>query len=200
MARLTKLEDNVLVKRVREDGDQFAFGALMEKYRKAIFFTILKMVNNREDADDLTLECFTKAYKNIHKYNDSFAFSTWIFKIASNGAIDFIRKKRIQTTSIDRTIGGEDGEGGTSLANMLSDDKLDPEEEIIRTQRSDKLQDLVASMDPKYGELIKLRHFEELKYDEIVERTGLPIGTVKVRLSRAKKLLASMLDDRRFII
>ncbi|MEC7267574.1 MAG: sigma-70 family RNA polymerase sigma factor, partial [Bacteroidota bacterium] len=94
----------------------------------------------------------------------------------------------------------EDGEGGSSLANMLSDDKLDPEEEIIRTQRSDKLQDLVASMDPKYGELIKLRHFEELKYDEIVERTGLPIGTVKVRLSRAKKLLASMLDDRRFTI
>ena len=172
----------------------------MEKYRKPIFFTILKMVNNREDADDLTLECFTKAYKNIHKYNDSFAFSTWIFKIASNGAIDFIRKKRIETTSIDRNIGGEDGEGGTSLANMLSDDKLDPEEEIIRTQRSDKLQDLVASMDPKYGELIKLRHFEELKYDEIVERTGLPIGTVKVRLSRAKKLLASMLDDRRFTI
>ena len=166
---------------------------------KKIFFTILKMVNNQEDADDLTLEC-TKAYKNIHKYNDSFAFSTWIFKIASNGAIDFIRKKRIETTSIDRKIGGEDGEGGTSIANMLSDDKLDPEEEIIRTQRSDKLQDLVASMDPKYGELIKLRHFEELKYDEIVERTGLPIGTVKVRLSRAKKLLASMLDDRRFTI
>ena len=200
MARLTKLEDNVLVKRVRDEGDQFAFGALMEKYRKPIFFTILKMVNNREDADDLTLECFTKAYKNIHKYDDSYAFSTWIFKIASNGAIDFIRKKRIETTSIDRKIGGEDGEGGTSLANTLSDDKLDPEEEIIRTQRSDKLQDLVASMDPKYGELIKLRHFEELKYDEIVERTGLPIGTVKVRLSRAKKLLASMLDDRRFTI
>ncbi|MEC7267102.1 MAG: sigma-70 family RNA polymerase sigma factor, partial [Bacteroidota bacterium] len=109
MARLTKLEDNVLVKRVRDEGDQFAFGALMEKYRKPIFFTILKMVNNREDADDLTLECFTKAYKNIHKYDDSYAFSTWIFKIASNGAIDFIRKKRIETTSIDRKIGGEDG-------------------------------------------------------------------------------------------
>ena len=101
------------------------------------------MVNNREDADDLTLECFTKAYKNIHKYDDSYAFSTWIFKIASNGAIDFIRKKRIETTSIDRKIGGEDGEGGTSLAYMLSDVKLDPDEDIIRTQRR-ITQDLVA--------------------------------------------------------
>ncbi|MBM3419263.1 MAG: sigma-70 family RNA polymerase sigma factor, partial [Bacteroidetes bacterium] len=91
-------------------GNQLAYATLMERYRDSIYFMMLKMVKNPDDADDLTIEAFGKAFSRIDQYSPSFAFSTWLFKIASNNCIDFIRKKRIQLTSMDSGIAKDDGE------------------------------------------------------------------------------------------
>src|SRR6187551_3297340 len=103
------LKDYNLVKKCVEQGDQKAYAELMSRYKDSIYFMLLKMVNNRDDADDLTIEAFGKAFKNIKQYTPDYAFSTWLFKIATNNCIDFIRKKRKQTFSIDKGIETDDG-------------------------------------------------------------------------------------------
>jgi RNA polymerase sigma-70 factor (ECF subfamily) len=102
-------QDLVLVEEAKK-GNQAAYAELMDRYRDSIYFTMLKMVKNTDDADDLTIEAFGKAFNRLEQYSPSFAFSTWLFKIASNNSIDFIRKKRIQVTSMDSGFSNSDGE------------------------------------------------------------------------------------------
>src|ERR1035437_809481 len=104
------LHDYKLVRLAVNTGDQKAYAELMSRYKDSIYFMLLKMVNNRDDADDLTLEAFGKAFKNLHQYTPEYAFSTWLFKIATNNCIDFIRKKRKMTFSIDKSIENEEGQ------------------------------------------------------------------------------------------
>lgn len=190
-----KLDDKELIGRILENNDQLAYAALMKKYKNAINFTILKMVHNQDDADDLTMQTFAKAFDSLGKYDNSFAFTTWIFKIASNCSIDFIRKKRLVTTSLDKeTYEDMDGEGSsTSIVSNMADDSLDPEEEMLRNQRNKILQEVIDSMDKKYSELIKMYYFDDLKYEEISEKLSLPLGTVKVRLRRGKEFINQLL-------
>ncbi|MGB1247673.1 MAG: RNA polymerase sigma factor [Chitinophagales bacterium] len=192
---LRKIDDIELVRRVKENGDQLAYGALLDKYQKSISFTILKIVNNRDDAEDLTMLTFTKAFHNIENYNTEYAFTTWLFKIASNAAIDFIRKRRLETTSLDKQMGND--ENGSTFASNIIDDALDPEESMVREQRNKIMQTMIDKLTPMYRDLIRLRFFEELKYDEIAQRTNVPIGTVKIRISRAKKMLADILHKNK---
>lgn len=190
-------EDRILIDRIK-DRDQLAYAKLMEKYKRSIFFTVLKMVNNKDDADDLTMEAFTKAFRNLENYDYQYAFSTWLFKIATNNTIDFIRKKRLLTTSLDKKIGSDDDDNKSSgLGDLISDDKLGPEEEFIKKQRSKLMRELVQELNPKYRELIELRFFKEKKYEEIAKDLNVPLGTVKVRLSRAKDLLAKILEENK---
>src|SRR6187551_2346445 len=112
-------------------GDQKAFAELMSRYKDSIYFMLLKMVNNRDDADDLTIEAFGKAFKNIRQYTPDYAFSTWLFKIATNNCIDFIRKKRKQTFSIDKGI---ETESGDEMQFEIKSPLLDPEEKMIKKQ------------------------------------------------------------------
>lgn len=191
--RTKKLDDKALIDLIKTKKDQMAYGTLLEKYRKSLYFTILKMVNNRDDAEDLTMQAFTKAFKNLDNYDLNYAFSTWLFKIATNNTIDFIRKKRLQTTSLDRGMNDDDENGGT-FGQMIKDDKLDPEETMVRQQRNKLMLSVVEKLDDKYRELIQLRYYDELKYEEISKKLDLPVGTVKVRLSRAKALLAGILS------
>ncbi len=184
-------EDLELVKRAVENGDQIAFAGLMERYRDSIYYMILKMVHNRDDADDLTIEAFGKAFNNLDKYSPDFAFSTWLFKIASNNSIDFIRKKKLETFSIDEPIGGN--EEGSTMSYDLESDGLDPEEKYIKKERKRLMNDVVDKLKPKYRLLIELRYFKELSYDEIAQKLDLPLGTVKAQLYRAKELLYNIL-------
>ena len=177
--------DFELIRKAKE-GDQVSFSKLMEQYRQSVYFMILKMIHNRDDADDNLMITFSKAFNNIQAYSEDFAFSTWIFKIASNNCIDFIRKKKLQITSLDGAPRDED-ENSTPL--HLPDKSEDPEESIIKEQKALKLRAIVEKLNPKYRQLIELRYFEELSYDEIAEKTDLPIGTVKAQLFRAKDLL-----------
>src|SRR5210317_618084 len=124
-------QDLELVEKAKA-GDQKAYGQLLGKYRDAIYFMLLKMINNQVDAEDLTIEAFGKAFKNIDQYTPNFAFSTWLFKIATNNCIDFIRKKRASHISLDQTVDGEDS---LSPSSLIQSDSLDPESTLINKQK-----------------------------------------------------------------
>ena len=183
-------QDLILVKQAI-DGKQSAYAELMEKYRESIYFMMLKMVKNNDDADDLTIEAFGKAFNRLEQYSPSFAFSTWLFKIASNNCIDFIRKKRISVTSMDSGRINDDGEVMYFDAKSST---LDPEESVIQDQKVKLMRELVTKLKPRYRVLIEKRYFEELSYEEIAQELDLPLGTVKAQLFRARDFLASLIE------
>jgi len=184
------LEDYQLICKAVEDDNQAAYTILMERYRDSIYHTMLKMVRNHDDAEDLTIEAFGKAFRKLASYTPSYAFSTWLFKIATNNCIDFIRKQRMKTLSIDEPM-QEDGSADFSF--NLKSNSLDPEERYIRQQRRKIMRDLMEKLSEKYRQMIELRYFEELSYQEISEKLELPIGTVKAQLFRAKELLLDIM-------
>jgi len=169
-------------------GDEKAFAELMGRYREAIYYMLLKMVNNPVDAEDLTIEAFGKAFKNIQQYTPSFAFSTWLFKIATNNCIDFIRKKRGTVISLDQN---EENSENANITVHASD--LDPEENMIKQQKLVLMRDIVTRLKPRYRHLVELRYFKEYSYDEIADELNLPLGTVKAQLFRARELLYNIL-------
>lgn len=181
--------DYELVQKARK-GEQNAFAELMDRYRDSIYFMLLKMVQNKDDADDLTIEAFGKAFNRLDLYTPNFAFSTWLFKIASNNAIDFIRRKKKNTISIDQAIGGDDGD---EMYMDLRSDGLTPEEISIREQKMKIMRQVVQKLKPRYRQLVEMRYFEQLSYEEISEKLELPLGTVKAQLFRARDLLFEIL-------
>jgi len=183
-----------LVTRALEGNDQAAFAELMQRYRDPIFYMLLKMINNRDDADDLMIETFGKAFKRLKQYSPKFAFSTWLFKIASNGAIDFIRKKRIKALSLDQGFTDSDGD---SFEIQVPDSGLDPVQTLEKKQRVAKMREVVAQLKPRYRRLVELRYFEELSYDEIAKELDLPLGTVKAQLFRARDILAGVIAPKK---
>ena len=189
--------DFELVKRALENSDQSAYAELMDRYRDAIYFMLLKMVNNRDDADDLTIEAFGKAFKRLEQYTPSFAFSTWLFKIATNNCIDFIRKKKIHLLSIDKKL--NDGEGGEMSIDLQSGD-LDPEEILIKQQKIKLMREVVVKLKPRYRQLVEMRYFQELSYEEIADELDIPLGTVKAQLFRAREFLFEILKKTQHTI
>ena len=179
--------DFLLVQKARS-GDQKAYAELLGRYLDAIYFMLLKMVNNPSDAEDLTIEAFGKAFKNIGQYTPNFAFSTWLFKIATNNCIDFIRKKRAATISLDQS--NDDPETATVT---IQSDTLDPEAHMINSQKVKLLREVVNKLKPRYRTLVELRYFKEYSYEEISQELELPIGTVKAQLFRARELLFNIL-------
>jgi RNA polymerase sigma factor (sigma-70 family) len=182
--------DLVLVDQARL-GDQAAYATLMDRYRESIYFMMMKMVRNADDADDLTIEAFGKAFSRLDQYSPSYAFSTWLFKIASNNCIDFIRKKRVKLTSMDTGYTNDEGE---SIRIDAKSSTLDPEESMVHNQKVKHMRTLVSKLKPRYRELVEKRYFEELSYEEIAEELNLPLGTVKAQLFRARDFLAQMME------
>jgi RNA polymerase sigma-70 factor (ECF subfamily) len=172
-------------------GDEKAFAKLLSKYKDAIYFMLLKMVNNKSDAEDLTIEAFGKAFKNLHQYSPSYAFSTWLFKIASNNCIDFLRKKKGVHVSIENSQDGNDNEQSVRLKSK----DPDPEEKLIRIQKAILLRRIVHKLKPRYRTLVELRYFREFSYEEIAKELDLPLGTVKAQLFRAREMLFKMIES-----
>ncbi len=185
--------DLVLVEQA-VNGDQKAYAELLERYRDAIYFMLLKMVNNKSDAEDLTIEAFGKAFKSIQQYTPNFAFSTWLFKIATNNCIDFIRKRKANIISIDHPTEDVEGISSTPASNLLSGG-LDPEENLIKHQNIQLIKEVVSKLKPRYRKLIELRYFKEYSYEEISDELELPLGTVKAQLFRARELLFNILSN-----
>lgn len=187
------VHDYKLIKQALEKADQKAYAELMGRYRDSVYYMLLKMVNNKDDADDLTIEAFGKAFKRLHQYTPNFAFSTWLFKIASNNAIDFIRRKKNETTfSLDKTVTNEEG---VEMSMNVKADTPDPEAHFIKKQKVEMLRELVDKLKPKYKQLIEMRYYEELSYEEIADKLELPIGTVKAQLFRARDFLYQVLKN-----
>jgi len=180
-------------------GNQKSYSELMTNYRDSIYYMLLKMVKNEEDAEDLTIEAFGKAFRNLHAYTPTYAFSTWLFKIASNNAVDFIRNKKtkLKHISIDNTF--VDEESGMINSLTLISTSPDPEENMITEQKEKLLTNIIQNLHPDYAKIIKLRYFDELSYIEIAKELNLPIGTIKARLFRSKELLTSILKDNKLI-
>ena len=158
------LKDFELIDQAVEVGSQQAFAELMERYKKPVYHMILKMVRNVDDAEDLTIEAFAKAFKNLHRFKKDFTFSTWLFRIATNNSIDFIRKKKLETFSLNTSLKDDDGE---SVSIDVQDKNLDPQEEAIKSQKIDLVQMFVTKLPAKYQRLVRLRYFQELSYEEI---------------------------------
>jgi len=194
-------EQNInLSKKARQDyelvqmalnGDEKAFTRLLSRYKDAIYFMLLKMVNNRNDAEDLTLEAFGKAFKNIHQYSPTYAFSTWLFKIASNNCIDFLRRKKGTYVAIENN--NEAGQNNETF--RLKSKDLDPEEKLIRQQKAILLHRVVRRLKPRYCTLVELRYFREYSYEEIARELQLPLGTVKAQLFRAREMLFKLIEN-----
>ena len=183
-------QDYVLV-RLAIKGDEKAFARLLSRYKDTIYFMLLKMVNNRSDAEDLTLEAFGKAFKNIHQYSPTYAFSTWLFKIASNNCIDFLRKKKGLHISIE----SQNGQLENNEQIKLKSKEPNPEEKLIRMQKAILLRKIVRRLKPRYQTLVELRYFREYSYEEIAKELNLPLGTVKAQLFRAREMLFKMIES-----
>jgi RNA polymerase sigma-70 factor (ECF subfamily) len=185
--------DYVLIESAK-DGNQTAFTELMGYYKDSLYFLLLKMVNSKEDAEDLMIETFEKAFRKIKTYNSSYAFSTWLFRIATNHGIDFMRSSRKQPQNI-YLESKLDFEHSTSKISEISEDDLNPEEEIINAQNKIALKNIIKKLPADYRNILIMRYFEEMSYNEISDKLELPIGTVKARLFRSRELLLSIFKE-----
>lgn len=187
--------DFTLIQEAKE-GNQKAYTELLGIYHDSLYFLMLKMTGNEQDAEDLTIEAFEKAFRNLSSYSPSFAFSTWLFKVATNNCIDFLRTRKIkesQSLSIDASQNGNDEDNYKKIT--IIEESLNPEEKVIQSQKRELLNMLIAKLPEDYRNILNLRHFKGLAYSEIAEELQIPIGTVKARLFRSRDLLQSILKE-----
>jgi RNA polymerase sigma-70 factor (ECF subfamily) len=173
-------------------GDQSAFSRLKQKYHDAIFNLIYRMIWEKDEVEDLTQEAFIKAFASLSTFNNEYAFSTWLYKIATNNCIDYIRKKKLQTFSIDKPIESKESD----FSFELPDSTYEPDKAMISSQRKKLLEDAINSLPPKYRQVIVMRHQEDLEYQEIAQILKLPLGTVKAHIFRAREMLYKYLRDK----
>ncbi|UII26515.1 sigma-70 family RNA polymerase sigma factor [Fulvivirga maritima] len=188
------LEDFKLIDQAVKDGDEQAYAKLMERYKRPVYHMILKMVRNVDDAEDLTIEAFAKAFKNLHRFKKDYTFSTWLFRIATNNAIDFIRKKRLETMSLDTSFTDDNGE---AVQIDVEDHNLNPQEVAIKSQKIELIQMFVTKLPAKYQKLVRLRYFKEFSYEEIAQELDAPLGTVKAQLHRARELMYDLVKNKK---
>lgn len=184
--------DYEYIQKALQNNDQQAYAYLMNKYKAAVFQQMLRKTKNDNDAEDLTTEAFVKAFSRLDQYSPEFAFSTWLFRIAANNAIDFIRRKQLGLDLEDTKP------SDISSIGQVPDNEPGPEQQLIQEQQTKMLRQLVEKLMPNYRQLIELRYFEDLSYAEISERLGLPIGTVKIRLYRARGYLTRYLNRKQY--
>jgi len=185
--------DYQLIKRALEQQDQQAYAELLKHYRDPLYYMMLKMTGDPDDAEDLTIEAFGKAFKSLKLYTPNYAFSTWLFRIATNNCIDFMRKK----AKIGPTVNLDDDEKEYQKVVQIPSGTPNPEEEMIKDQKINTMHECVNRLRPAYRRLIELRYFKEYSYEEIVDELGLPLGTVKAQLFRAREYLQDMLKEKK---
>lgn len=174
-----------LIKAAQQD-DRIAFTNLLNLYWAEVYNYILKRTNNETDAEDIVIETFSKAFTNIVKYDDTYAFNTWLISIAKNVHIDMIRKKK------NHPFLNINDENQQTL-NYIIDDSMNIEDEIIQQQNLAIFKNYLTLLKPNYREVIEMRFFQEMSYNEIAESLQEPLNNVKVKIMRAKKLLAEII-------
>ena len=185
-------EDLILVQRALENGDPRAFNELMARHRDPVYFMLNEKVNgDKELAKELTIEAFGKAFNKLHSYTPKFAFSTWLYSIAKNNLIDYLRKKKLTTVSLENMF---DSDEENAQVLQIPTDILNPEGELEKKQRIKILRKIVEKLNPNYRMLVKLRYFKEYTYDEIAQELKIPLGTVKAQLHRSREQLFKILS------
>lgn len=175
-------------------GGQGAYEQLMAKYREPIRRHVSRMVRDKGQVDDLVQESFIKAFTSLDSYSSEYAFSTWLYKIATNHTIDYLRKKKLATFSIDQPAPGRPHD---DRPYELPDTTYRPDRHVMADQRRALIQEAIDALPPKYHRVIVMRHQQEMSYDEIAEALDLPLGTVKAHIFRARALLYKYLRDKR---
>jgi len=168
-------------------GDQVAFTFLLDKYWNEVYGFMLQRTENETDAEDITIETFSKAFDKIATYNPEFQFNTWLIAIAKNVHIDLLRKKK-SSLFIDITDEEDD------IAYGIADDSPSAEDQIITEQNLNRLLQFIKQLKPAYQEVIQMRYFQEMSYQEIADDLNEPLNNVKIKLLRAKKLLAEIIS------
>lgn len=190
--------DYILLRKALDDNDQRAYAELMQLYRDSIYYMLIKIVKNSDDAEDLTLETFGKAFRYLDKYTPQYAFSTWLFRIALNNGIDYIRHKKNSPQCVDDDLYTTTTEQmiDRSEANIFTT----PEDEVISKQRMQLLRYAVNQLPERYRKVVELRYYEELSYEEISETLNLSLSNVKIQLLRAKNLLSEIVGDAKYAL
>ena len=189
LANLTKLADGELVQ-TAVAGREASFEELVRRYQRPIAAYVYRMVGDYDSALDLTQEVFIKVYNSLARYRSEFKFSTWIYKIAHNAAIDHLRRHAVREQALTGSVDSERREVA------IESRRPTPEQESERRERRSEIESVVQMLQASYRELIVLRHSHDLSYDEIAEVTGLPLGTVKNRLFRAREAMRDLLVQR----
>lgn len=171
-------------------GDQVAFTFLLDRYWNEVYGFMLKRTENETDSEDITIETFSKAFDKIATYNPEFQFNTWLIAIAKNVHIDMLRKKK-STVFIEIT------DEEDQQAYNVADSSPSAEDELIKEQNLSRLLQFIKELKPHYQEVIQLRYFQEMSYQEIAEQLNEPLSNVKIKLLRAKKLLAEIIESKK---
>jgi RNA polymerase sigma-70 factor (ECF subfamily) len=166
------------------------FEELVRRYQRPITGYVFRMLGDYEASLDVTQEVFIKVYNSLHKYSPEYKFSTWLYRIAHNAAIDHMRRNSVMAQSLE----AENGDGTYQL--QIESDRPSPEQDHERTEWRAEIDAVVKLLPPAYRDLILLRHSRDLSYDEIAEVTGLPLGTVKNRLFRAREMMRGLFIER----
>ena len=187
--------DYVLLRKALDNNDQQAYAELMSLYRDSIYYMLIRMVKNKDDAEDLTLMTFGKAFRYLDKYTPKYAFSTWLYRIALNNSIDFMRVKNNMPQYFEEDLYTSNT---TSMVDQSEDNlQRTPEEEVIDKQRLQLLRAAVSELPDKYRKVIELRYYEDLAYEDIAERLGLSLSNVKIQIMRAKQMLTQLMQPMR---
>ena len=187
--------DYVLLRKALDHNDQQAYAELMSLYRDSIYYMLVRMVKNKDDAEDLTLMTFGKAFRYLDKYTPKYAFSTWLYRIALNNSIDFLRLKNNMPQYFEEDLYTS---STTSIIDQSEDNlQRTPEEEVIDKQRLQLLRAAVSELPDKYRKVIELRYYEDLAYEEIAEQLGLSLSNVKIQIMRAKQMLSQLMQPMR---
>lgn len=187
--------DYVLLRKALDHNDQQAYAELMRLYRDSIYYMLMRMVKNKDDAEDLTLMTFGKAFRYLDKYTPQYAFSTWLYRIALNNSIDFLRVKNNMPQYFEEDLYTS---STTSIIDQSEDNlQRTPEDEVIDKQRLQLLRAAVAELPERYRRVIELRYYEDLAYEEIAERLGLTLSNVKIQIMRAKQMLSELMKPMR---
>jgi RNA polymerase sigma-70 factor (ECF subfamily) len=191
----TATDQQVVV--LAKSGKDAAYRELVRRYERPVFSLIYRMVRDRELAEDLAQETFVKALNAIESYRPEFKFSSWIFKIANNAAIDHLRRRELDTLSLDGSPNAETADAVEATALQVSDRTETPLEELEARELGGAIELAIGQLRPEYRACILLRHVEGRPYEEIAEMLSLPLGTVKTYIHRARNELRQALSDLR---
>jgi len=181
-----KKDINLLVKQAKK-GDQKAFNTLLNSFWKDVYHFQFNKCNNEDESEDITIKTFAKAFDKIKSFDDNYQFKNWLFTISSNIYIDHLRKVKTETISLNKNA---------KEIHRIVDEEPSPADQLIQEQNLAQLKAYIKQLKPHYQKVINLRYFQELSYKEIANTLDEPMNNIKVKLLRAKKLLAEIINNK----